>query len=65
MAAKVPFSIDICKETFDRLNDLLEICDPATAKESKNDWLKDNSDKICVCALKLLKLQVSSSRLLV
>lgn len=56
LVAKDRFSIDICPETFDRLNDLLELCDPA--KEHDNEWLRSNCEKICVYTLKMLKLQV-------
>ena len=57
MAAKVPFCIDISKETFEMLNSLLDLCDPTTAKDRRNQWLADNCDRICIYALKLLKLQ--------
>ena len=54
--AKDRFSIDVCPETFDRLNDLFELCD--SERQHGNEWLTSNRDKICIYALKMLKLQV-------
>ena len=65
MAAKVPFCIDISKETFEVLNSLLDLCDPTTAKGRRNQWLDDHCERICIYALKLLKLQVREVYLLI
>ena len=54
--SKDRFSIDVCPETFDRLNDLFELC--GSERQHENEWLTSNRDKICIYALKMLKLQV-------
>ena len=61
LAAKVPFCIDICNETFEKLNGVLDICELSTSKEHSNVWLDAEKDKICLYTLNLLKLQVYSS----
>ena len=59
LASKVPFSIDICKEMFEKLNTLLSLCDSSESTlGGTSSWFSESSDQVCLYTLNLLKLQV-------